>query len=250
MNRRVSATTHVFEESQCCVCDRSELAQYTNVRGSCVSIKGKLSYFTLNSDLISIAELLGEAVPYLSILESTLNFKDDNPGDILDICEACKETIVSFFLLKQKFKMNQPRARNEHQDPFSATAALPEPEFNKSIIIKKEHFDDDCSDFEDQPAVKLEKPGTGTRTGWLQKQSFPSHKEAFSFIKSKKIWSIKQTKEPSKKGERRRYYRCNLVPKTGKQCSAVILLRLQADGVAVMFCSKSGHSHNQIHNST
>lgn len=95
-----------------------------------------------------------------------------------------------------------------------------------------------------EPKKKKSRPN---RIQWVQKKEFSSSEEAIEHVKTQKIWSVKHTKPMSKSGEKRQYFRCNLVPKAQpRQCSCVMALVTKSDGSTVMLQSVQAHDHFKI----
>jgi hypothetical protein len=45
MNRKVIKVSHIFMESNCCVCNQGGLGQFFNIRENFVNVRGKIFNF-------------------------------------------------------------------------------------------------------------------------------------------------------------------------------------------------------------
>jgi hypothetical protein len=189
-------------------------------------------------------------------LELTLNYQDPAVEN-LEICESCKNTIIPFYLLKLKFDEGNLLQQQQHANPYeyqnhpNVTNYTEDDEMSQFMNIKQE-FDStvETGSYEEEEPVSPKPKKKKTRPDrivWIGKQDFLSYEEAIEYVKSLKIWSVKHTKPMSKSGEKRQYFRCNLVPKAQpRQCSAVIALVTKANGSTAMLHSAEAHDHSKI----
>lgn len=194
--------------------------------------------------------ITGSLVSYITILESTLSFQVPAEEN-LQICESCKNTIIPFYLLKMKFEESCqpseiPFEVNHHSgEKFSHDEAQQFPVIKQEFdTLETENYKESEQDTIKTPQNRRRRP---ERIQWKEKKEFASSEKALEFIKSQKIWSIKHTKPVSKSGEKRQYYRCNLVPKAQpRQCSSVISLVTKSNGSTIILQSVQPHDHSQI----
>lgn len=250
MNNKAVKVSHKFVDSQCCVCTTHCLGQFTAIKESYVNIRGK----KYGRSLIFHHQILiaGILVSYISILESTLSFQIPAEED-LQICESCKNTIIPFYLLKIKFEEScQPSEIPFEVNHSGEKFSHEEVQFP---LIKQELDTLETESYKEseqettKPAQKRRR--RPERIQWKEKKEFASSEKALEFIKSQKIWSIKHTKPVSKNGEKRQYFRCNLVPKAQpRQCSSVMSLVTKSNGSTIMLQSVQPHDHSQISHKT
>jgi hypothetical protein len=117
----------------------------------------------------------------------------------------------------------------------------------------KQEFDsvetDSYKETDPPPPENKKRKRRPARIQWKERQEFASSDEALEYVKLQKIWSVKHTKPVSKSGEKRQYFRCNLVPKAQtRQCSSVMALVTRSDGSTVMLQSVQPHDHSEIVN--
>lgn len=184
----------------------------------------------------------------MTILESTLNYQSPTE-DNLEICTTCKDTIIPFYLIKIKYDEACQIPENTYNDyQENSTADYTESDDLGQLTIKQE-FDDDTIEagVYQTPLEPKKKKKRPERIQWNERQNFLSADEAIEFVRSQKIWSVKHTKPVSKSGEKRQYFRCNLVPKAqARQCSAVMALVTKSDGSTLMLQSAQDHDHFKI----
>lgn len=114
-------------------------------------------------------------------------------------------------------------------------------------LNKIHHFKSKSNDFvsekENENTQKVsQNPNKHT---WLYQQTFPGKEEADKWIDKQKIWSKNYSRETN--AGRKQFYRCNLVPYRGQQCTAAVHLVFDAESLQVQqYYTAEEHNHDEI----
>lgn len=105
-----------------------------------------------------------------------------------------------------------------------------------------------CSDEESQEEGQLSKKKRGESKNWIFVNKFSCVSLAEETVSAEKTWAVRTT-HISIEGKKR-FYRCNKVPRKGVQCAAEIYLLFEADTEAVLLYSTDReHNHDFVKNS-
>lgn len=104
-----------------------------------------------------------------------------------------------------------------------------------------------CSDEESEGEGQPSKKKRGESKNWIFVSKFSTVSSANEAVSAENTWAVRTTHD-SMDGKKR-FYRCNKVPRKGVQCAAEIYLLFEADTEAVLlYRTDCAHDHGSIKN--